>query len=244
MPSKNVFSSRTQILSSVFDWNNSQNGRLLGFIGVLSTLLQGGYVRRAMVKTGELKMAQRGVLSSALSLVFMFSLPYITQTSAKYTWGIRFLYVAAAFLAFTSATVVNSLTSLASLQCDDDVQGEGEKKKDTVPQLSKGRALGEFRSSGQLGRALGPLLGKYLHYHQRSTWLTLFCTACASYWTAGKNYSFLVFEPRLTLYPGPSVTYGVSAVLMFALASQMRAVGKVKVRKPTQTRRKRALIIF
>ena len=63
-------------------------------------------------------------------------------------------------MAFTSATVVNSLTAFASLQCDeggfDVVTGKIIKEH---PQLAKGKALGEFRSSGQLGRALGPLLG-------------------------------------------------------------------------------------
>jgi len=40
------------------------------------------------------------------------------------------------------------------------------------PELAKGKALGTFRSSGQLGRALGPLL------------------ACASYWTFGPSVTY------------------------------------------------------
>jgi hypothetical protein len=145
----------------VFDWNNTQNGRLLGFIGVLSTLLQGGYVRRAIAKTGEFRMAQRGVSSCALSLIFLAALPLLV--GEKLIWGIRLLYVAAAFLAFTSATVVNSLTALASLQCYDEESGKLDSggSASNYPQLAKGRALGGFRSSGQLGRALGPVLGLY-----------------------------------------------------------------------------------
>jgi hypothetical protein len=64
-------------------------------------------------------------------------------------------------MAFTSATVVNSLTAFASLQCDDGHIDEATGKVvQEHPELAKGKALGEFRSSGQLGRALGPLLGE------------------------------------------------------------------------------------
>lgn len=65
-------------------------------------------------------------------------------------------------MAFTSATVVSSLTAFASLQCDepgvDEVSG---KPLEEHPQLAKGKALGMFRSSGQLGRAIGPLIGTF-----------------------------------------------------------------------------------
>ncbi|KIP12907.1 hypothetical protein PHLGIDRAFT_113489, partial [Phlebiopsis gigantea 11061_1 CR5-6] len=40
--------------------------------------------------------------------------------------------------------------------------------------LAKGAALGRFRSAGQLGRALGPLL------------------ACASYWTVGPALTYAI----------------------------------------------------
>jgi len=174
----------------VFDWNNSQNGRMLGFIGVLSTLLQGGYVRRAIATTGELKMAQRGVTACVLSLVIMSTLPSVAGNANSppqrlglglgLATGVKFMYLAAAFLAFTSATVVNSLTALASLQCDDDSSTSTESSSSVSapatqnPQLAKGRALGEFRSWGQLGRAIGPIL------------------ACASYWTSGANNAVLI----------------------------------------------------
>ncbi|KNZ81535.1 Major facilitator superfamily domain-containing protein 10 [Termitomyces sp. J132] len=158
----------TFLTFDLLDWNNRQNGVLIGSIGVLSALLQGGYVRRSMSKVGEGVMARRGVPALAMKL----------------------LQGGAVCLAFTSATVVNALTAYASLQCDeggfDDVTG---KPKEEHPQLAKGRALGQFRSSGQLGRAVGPLL------------------ACASYWTFG-----------------PSVTYAVSALAMFAISTNMRSV--------------------
>lgn len=140
---------------SVFDWNNSQNGRLIGFIGIVSALLQGGYVRKAITKSGEGVMARRGIASCAVAMALMAVIPHLSIDSL----APKVLLLSAVFLAFTSATVVNSLTAYASLQCDEGKEDDNGKPQE-VPQLAKGRALGEFRSSGQLGRAVGPLLGE------------------------------------------------------------------------------------
>lgn len=141
----------------MLDWNNKQNGALIGFIGVVSAFIQGGYSRRATVKVGEGVMARRGVFSCAVGLILLAILP---QLVAKNTAAaVRLLQGAAVCLAFTSATVVNSLTSYASLQCDEGLDKETGKPIAEHPQLAKGKALGHFRSSGQLGRAIGPLLG-------------------------------------------------------------------------------------
>jgi len=162
----------------LFDWSNSQNGRLLGFIGVISALLQGGYVRRSISKVGEGVMARRGVSSCAAALGLMASLPYLA--SYRRSTATNVLYAAAACLAFTSATVVNSLTALASLQCDEPTQDADGKTVAETPGLVKGRALGEFRSSGQLGRALGPLL------------------ACGLYWTIGPSKTYALGTIAMT----------------------------------------------
>lgn len=146
----------------MFDWNNKQNGALIGSIGVISALLQGGYVRRPKHRVragaGVPPMARQGVLACALGLVFLAILPQLIGTHT--TIAVRLLQGAAVCLAFTSATVVNSLTAYASLQCDEGVDQDTAKPVAEHPQLAKGKALGEFRSSGQLGRALGPLLGE------------------------------------------------------------------------------------
>ncbi|KAH9844234.1 MFS general substrate transporter [Rhodofomes roseus] len=182
----------TFLTFDLFDWNNRQNGALIGSIGVVSALLQGGYVRRAIPKVGEGIMARRGISSCALGLVLLSAVPVLadTRTSASVT----LLRGAAICLAFTSATVVNSLTSYASLQCDEGVDEDTGKPVEEHPELAKGKALGKFRSSGQLGRALGPLL------------------ACASYWTFG-----------------PSVTYAVGAVAMFALSMGTKSIARKTV---------------
>ncbi|KAG2116078.1 major facilitator superfamily domain-containing protein [Suillus discolor] len=160
----------TFLTFDLFDWNNKQNGALIGTIGIISALLQGGYVRRAISKVGEGKMAQRGVSSCALGLVFLTILPHFVSTQPKIAVGL--LRAAAVCLAFTSATVVSSLTAHASLQCDEGFDKDTGKPAAVYPELAKGKALGEFRSSGQLGRAIGPLL------------------ACASYWTFGPSVTY------------------------------------------------------
>ncbi|CUA67729.1 Major facilitator superfamily domain-containing protein 10 [Rhizoctonia solani] len=242
----------TFLTFDLLDWNNSQNGRLLGLIGVFSALLQGGYVRRATSKVGESAFAKRGMVSCAAALIILSMIPHLVRgngkgkvTSADIRAGVGMLHAAAALLSFTSATVVTSLTALASLQCDEEtplmkdpsqdvtsspispkrtastgvagldfassqmrgprakgrrasvaedqiISGPSNVAKEEVThnitpitnpeKISTGRALGEFRSSGQLGRAIGPLL------------------ACFAYWTVG-----------------PSVTYSATALAMCAL---------------------------
>ncbi|KAG8894038.1 hypothetical protein FRB99_001556 [Tulasnella sp. 403] len=127
----------------------------------------GGYVRRA--KFREAVLARRGVAACALGTAILASLPFVA-TEKQVPTATRLLYVAATFLAFTSATVVNSLNAIASMQCDD-VTG-GDSQDASHPELAKGRALGKFRSAGQLGRALGPIL------------------ACAAYWTVGPTLTY------------------------------------------------------
>jgi len=164
----------TFLTFDLFDWNNRQNGALIGSIGVISALIQGGYVRRAKgnIVMGLPVMARRGVSSCAIGLVMLAILPQLVANNT--TAAVRLLQGAAVCLAFTSATVVNSLTSYASLQCDEGVHQDTGKPSAEHPQLAKGKALGQFRSSGQLGRALGPLL------------------ACASYWSFGPSTTYAI----------------------------------------------------
>ncbi|RPB15549.1 MFS general substrate transporter [Morchella conica CCBAS932] len=112
----------------LFNYTSTDSGKLLGFIGLLASVLQGSFVRRAkpalVVKTG---------LTSAAISFFLLS-----RVNSQ-----RELYVAAAFLAVTSACVVTGLTALVSLK---------------IGEQERGRVLGGFRSAGQIGRATGPLL--------------------------------------------------------------------------------------
>lgn len=152
----------SQLARLVLDWNNKQNGMLLASIGVISALFQGGYVRRVMSRIGEGVMARRGVLCCAIGLSLLAIFPQYVST--RPILALRLLQGAAVFMAFTSATVVNALTAFASLQCDEGgFDADTGKEIEHHPSLMKGKALGKFRSSGQLGRAIGPLLGKKIN---------------------------------------------------------------------------------
>jgi hypothetical protein len=154
----------------VFDWSNTQNGKLIGSIGIVSAIMQGGYVRRSLSRVGELNMARRGTSSCAIGLLFLALVPHLTLSRPSVAF--RLLQAAAVCIAFTSATVVNALTAHASLQCDEEpdfaAERGGERSVETTiarrPELAKGQALGRFRSSGQLGRAIGPLLGNRAYF--------------------------------------------------------------------------------
>lgn len=112
----------------LFSYESKQSGRLLGFIGLVASLLQGGVTRRMH----PLKVVQLGVVSAAAAF---FTL---SQLKTEKT-----LYIAAVLLAVTSSTVVTGLNSLSSFEAS---IGE------------RGAKLGSHRSFGQAGRALGPLL--------------------------------------------------------------------------------------
>ncbi|KAG0203019.1 hypothetical protein BGX28_004573 [Mortierella sp. GBA30] len=184
----------------LFDFSHMQQGALLGYIGIMSSLLQGGYVRRRAHKVGEKRMVLQGMVAAAIGLgcialvssggttleersgqsIFKtLELWLNAQEWSQRTrmWG---LYAGATGLAVTSATVVNCLTSLASLVCDmgsdddseqkiapsSDLSSSAAEKKKHQP-IGKGLALGRFRSWGQLGRASGPI------------------AACSLYWRVG-----------------------------------------------------------
>lgn len=112
----------------LFAYGSSHNGRLLGFVGLVASILQGGVTRRLP----PLLSVRMGIVSCLTAFML---LGRITTTSG--------LYLAAACLAMTSATVVTGLNALSSFEA-----GEGE----------RGGKLGVLRSWGQLGRGLGPIL--------------------------------------------------------------------------------------
>lgn len=151
-----------------FRFTNIQQGMLLGTVGILSALVQGAYVRRMAHRVGERRMLMQGMASCvvALSALAVVGTPYdywwtaqATTSSAgeaRRTFYSPLLLVIVIAFAFASATVVNGLNALASLRSGIEYDA-GE----------RGAVMGRFRSVGQLGRALGPVVG------------------CAVYWLAG-----------------------------------------------------------
>ncbi|KAI8940747.1 hypothetical protein NX059_002012 [Plenodomus lindquistii] len=112
----------------LFSYQAKDSGRLLGFIGLVASLLQGSVVRRMH----PLKVVQMGVVSCTIAFLILGRV----QTQGA-------LYGAAALLAVTSATVVTGLNSLSSFEASAD---------------ERGNKLGNHRSFGQIGRSLGPLI--------------------------------------------------------------------------------------
>ena len=128
----------------LFAYESKQSGRLLGFIGLVASLLQGGLTRRMQ----PLRIVQLGVVACAMAF---FVLAQLTTE--------RMLYLAATLLAITSSTVVTGLNSLSSLEAESH---------------NRGSKLGNHRSFGQVGRALGPII------------------FCSLYWWAGRESAYLV----------------------------------------------------
>ena len=167
----------------VMDYSHMQQGRLLGYMGIVSALIQGGYVRRKVEKLGEKMLVIQGMASCAAGL-------YCLATTIRTQHPTYWLYAGVTFLAFTSGTVVNCLTSLASLQCHENSLSDDA--------LSKGRALGSFRSYGQLGRAFGPIF------------------ACSLYWIFGPGVCYglgavaMVASTWVTVLTAPSSKVGAA----------------------------------
>jgi predicted MFS family arabinose efflux permease len=104
------------------------NGRVLGVVGLIASLLQGSIVRRLP----PLTIVRIGVISCTIAFFMLAQI----QTMAG-------MYGAAVFLAITSGTVVTGLNSLGSFEAKEGNRGE---------------VLGALRSWGQLGRSMGPVL--------------------------------------------------------------------------------------
>ncbi|KAK7398706.1 hypothetical protein QQX98_011923 [Neonectria punicea] len=112
----------------LFSFTSAKNGKLLGYVGLVASILQGGVTRRLP----PLLSVRVGVLACLASFILL------GQVSS-----VGGLYLAATCLAMTSATVVTGLNALSSFEAHED---------------ERGNKLGMLRSMGQLGRGLGPIL--------------------------------------------------------------------------------------
>ena len=93
--------SLTFLTYDLFSYNSARNGRLLGFIGLIASLLQGGVTRRLH----PLQSVQLGLVAATVAFFLLAMLK-----------SEGMLYLAAALLAVTSATVVTGLNSLSSFE--------------------------------------------------------------------------------------------------------------------------------
>jgi MFS family permease len=112
----------------LFGYTSARNGRLLGYMGLVASILQGGVTRRL----SPLLSVRIGVVSCLMALFLLARINTVTG-----------LYAATTLLAVTTATVVTGLNALSSFEAGED---------------ERGGKLGNLRSWGQLGRGIGPLL--------------------------------------------------------------------------------------
>lgn len=101
----------------------------------------------------------------------LLPLPFIRHSIMASKWA---LAAVATGLAYTSSTAVTGLMGAAAGCCDEDDDRSSTTTQQTQETLARGKSLGSFRSKGQLGRAIGPLL----------------VTAC--YWTRGPTWTYSV----------------------------------------------------
>ncbi|KAI8325746.1 MFS general substrate transporter [Martensiomyces pterosporus] len=163
-----------------FDFSNAQQGKLLGFIGITSTLLQGGYVRRIKSKSAvnrDKSLVAQGMVGCAIGLLCIAICSYkadraVAAEGGGYATPSWWLWAGSLGFAMASATVVNCLSSMVSLV------GGPRSGSDT------GKRLGDFRSAGQIGRALGPMF------------------ACSVYWISGAAACYFVGTVAVVIITG------------------------------------------
>ncbi|KAJ1752752.1 hypothetical protein LPJ79_001008 [Coemansia sp. RSA 1821] len=158
-----------------FAFSNGQQGRLLGFIGILSTLLQGMWVRRHRGKSAhkDKDMVVKGMLACSAGLL---CIAYCTAVKSGST---LLLWMGAVGFAVASATVVNCLNSMVSL----------------INDVETGKRLGDFRSAGQIGRSMGPLFACSVYWLLGSR----FCYLVGSAAVFAISLLFIAFVPAPTV---------------------------------------------
>lgn len=177
--------------------NRMQQAKMFLFNGLLMTILQGGYVRR-LAPGKELQTVINVSLLSFLSFSFFLPPDYsIFQGLILIIPSFIFIGVATTQLhfysslslyAFSSATVVPCLTTLASSK---------------GPPDQKGTILGTFRSLGSLARAFGPLVSAFGEYWKERSFvgriminiiiiITKHLSIHSGYWTFGGKCSYCV----------------------------------------------------
>lgn len=113
----------------LFAYSSSQTGRLLGYMGLIASILQGSVTRRLH----PLRVVQLGVVACAASF---FLLGRLTTEAG--------LWTAATLLAVTTATVVTGLNSLSSFE---------------AAESERGGKLGNHRSWGKCAQVFPALYG-------------------------------------------------------------------------------------
>ena len=123
------FTSLVQINNIKIKFSSVQQGKMFLFIGIIMTLLQGGYVRR--IKSGR---HIKACIVAILLLIPSFVIIGLADSQLKF-------YIGLLLYCYSSAVVVSCLTTVMADYGDED---------------EKGTITGIGRSLGALARAFGP----------------------------------------------------------------------------------------
>jgi len=119
-----------------YGYDSAHVGYVLAYVGLLGALMQGGVLRRLLVKPIEKPLAIIGTAILAASMAGLASLPAGS--------GLGMLLLVCAGISIGNSLSTPTLNGLASRAVDAHAQG---------------RLMGMMQSAGGLGRFLGPMLG-------------------------------------------------------------------------------------
>ncbi|OLY83388.1 Major facilitator superfamily domain-containing protein 10 [Smittium mucronatum] len=170
----------TFLLLDLFGYSNRQQGCFLGTIGLLSALIQGGYVRRFVRKLGEKRMVLHGFAGCIFGMVSVALMAYFH--SIYWIVGVVVGFsIASAIVTSTMNAIVSLLNSPPTYPMEKSDSGSHldshysdsrthlvSTKSSSSAQASfrsdSGSKLGDFRSVGQLGRAFGPGFASIIYW--------------------------------------------------------------------------------
>jgi MFS family permease len=138
--------SLTFLATDRLGYGPGQNAMMFLFVGVILSLMQGGYVHRMGTRISPRSMTLHGLTMLVPGLAII-GIAGAARSAAL-------LYVGLFLLAAGSAQATPCLTALASLY---------------APAEDQGRILGVFRSLGALARAMGPLIACVAYWRLGST---------------------------------------------------------------------------
>ncbi len=129
-----------QLLLYRFKLDVFHTGMVLGGIGILGVIIQGGLIGRLVKKFGEKRLALAGTFFMGLGLLDL-----------AFAQGMASMIAASAAVGIGNSLLMPTLSALASRSVEADWQG---------------RALGVMQSSGSLARFIGPNLAGLLQAFQ------------------------------------------------------------------------------
>lgn len=122
-----------------FGLDAKRTGYILGMVGLIAMIVQGGLIGRLNRRFGEIKLIRAGNLLQATGFA---------GVAYAATRSLAVLYLAIAILSVGNGLVNPSLSTLVSRR---------------APPESQGESLGVMQSMGALARVIGPTMGGFLY---------------------------------------------------------------------------------